>query len=152
MESNVIKMWEINLDFSSDKQMLNLKNTYAKWTTNEEFWQFIAIIKNTWLSPFKKEIWCVKYWQSPAQIFIGRDWYRNIAKRHPDYLWHRTEVVCENDTFTVTNWQLIEHTYWNKDRWAIIWWYCIVKIKWRKEDLYHFVDFDEYNTGKSKWA
>ena len=29
--------------------------------------------------------------------------------------------------------------------------YCIAKIQGQDEPLMHFVDFAEYNTGKSKW-
>lgn len=149
-ENNVLTFWSLVLDLSNTAQLLQLQLAYAKWTTPQEFWMFIGIMKSTWLNPFKKELWCVKYGTSPAQIFIGRDWYRKIAKQHPDYKWHRVDVVCTKDICQIKNGQIVNHEYNLTDRWEIIWAYCIVN-RWKLEDLMHFVDFDEYNTGKSKW-
>lgn len=149
-ENNVLTFWSLVLDLSNTSQLQQLQLTYAKWTTPQEFWMFIGIMKSTWLNPFKKELWCVKYGTSPAQIFIGRDWYRKIAKQHPDYKWHRVDVVCSKDVCHIKNGLVTNHEYSVTDRWNIIWAYCVVK-RWKLEDLMHFVDFDEYNTGKSKW-
>ena len=150
-QKNIIKFPGIILDLSNDWQLNQFKNSYCKGANPQELGMFIATIKTTGLNPFKKEIWFVKYWSSPAQIFVGRDWYRKVAKQHTDYNWHRTDCVCENDTFKVKNWQIEEHSYTLKDRWKVVGAYCIAKIQGQGEPLMHFVDFAEYNTGKSKW-
>lgn len=148
---NIITFPWVTLDLSDQAQLTQFKTSYAVWATPQELWMFIAIIKTTWLNPFKREIWFVKYWSGQAQIFIGRDGYRKVAKAHSKYLWHRVDVVCENDTFKVKNGQVEEHSYEVKERGKIIWAYCIAKVEWQSEPIMHFVDFSEYNTWKSKW-
>lgn len=150
-KNNTLVFNELKFDLTNKEQLQIFQETYAKWTSIAEFSSFISIIKATWLNPFKKEIWCVKYGNNPAQIFIWRDWYRKVAKQHQDYIYHRVDIVCENDEVEVENWKIIKHKYSFKDRWAVLWAYCIVRKKWYDEDIFNYVDFEEYNTNQSKW-
>lgn len=150
-KENTLVFNDLEFNLADKSQLTNFQNTYAKWTSAPEFASFIWIIKATWLNPFKKEVWCVKYGSSPAQIFVWRDGYRKVAKQHKDYISHRVDVICENDETEVENWKLTKHKYSFKDRWDIIWAYCIVRKKGFDEEIYNFVDFQEYNTNQSKW-
>ena len=150
-KNNTLVFNDLQFDLTNKEQLQVFKETYAKWSSIAEFSNFISIIKATWLNPFKREIWCVKYKDNPTQIFIWRDGYRKVAKQHKDYIYHRVDVICENDEVEVENWKLIKHKYSFKDRWAILWAYCIVKKKWYEDEIFNYVDFEEYNTGMSKW-
>ena len=148
---NILVFNDLKFDLTNKEQLQVFQETYAKWTSIAEFTNFISIIKATKLNPFKREIWCVKYWNNPAQIFIWRDGYRKVAKQHPDYVYHRVDIICENDEAEFENGKLIKHKYNFKDRWSILWAYCIVRKKWFDEDIFNFVDFSEYDTKQSKW-
>lgn len=150
-KNNTLVFNDLQFDLTNKEQLQVFKETYAKWSSIAEFSNFISIIKATWLNPFKREIWCVKYKDNPAQIFIWRDGYRKVAKQHKDYIYHRVDVICENDEVEVENWKLIKHKYSFKDRWQILGAYCIVKKKWYEDEIFNYVDFEEYNTGMSKW-
>jgi len=149
--NKIIQFPGITLDLWNQSQLNQFKETYTKGSTPQEFGMFVQIIRTTWLNPFKKELWFVKYWNSPAQIFIWRDWYRKVAKQHSKYAWHRVDVVCEKDIFKVKNGQLEEHSYSLKDRWKILGAYCIIKVKLQDEPMMHYVDFNEYSTWMSNW-
>lgn len=150
-KNNTLVFNDLQFDLANKEQLQVFKETYAKWSSIAEFSNFISIIKATWLNPFKREIWCVKYKDNPAQIFIWRDGYRKVAKQHKDYTYHRVDVICENDEVEVENGKLIKHKYSFKDRWKILWAYCIVRKKWYEEEIFNYVDFEEYDTGMSKW-
>ena len=150
-KNNTLVFNDLQFDLTNKEQLQVFKETYAKWSSIAEFSNFISIIKATWLNPFKREIWCVKYKDNPAQIFIWRDGYRKVAKQHKDYIYHRVDVICENDEVEVENGKLIKHKYSFKDRWQILGAYCIVKKKWYEDEIFNYVDFEEYNTGMSKW-
>ncbi|PZM83071.1 phage recombination protein Bet [Candidatus Gracilibacteria bacterium] len=150
-KNNTLVFNDLQFDLANKEQLQSFKETYAKGSSIAEFSNFISIIKATKLNPFKREIWCVKYKDNPAQIFIGRDGYRKVAKQHKDYIYHRLDVICENDEVEVENGKLIKHKYSFKDRGAILGAYCIVKKKGYEDEIFNYVDFEEYNTGMSKW-
>lgn len=129
----------------------DIRKVFASQLTDAEFEFMVGLGKATGLDPFRKEIWCVKYGNSPAQVFIGRDGYRMIALSHPDYDYHQSDSVYENDDFKVVNGE-IHHTYSLKDRGKIVGAYCITKRKSASKSVYYFVKFSEYNSGKSLWA
>lgn len=120
-------MSNIQLHSLWDQRIDQIRSIFAPKLTNEEFMVFVQIWKSKWLDPFNKEIFAVKYGWA-AQIFIGKNWYVRIAQSHPDYKWHTSEVVYENDDFVVENWHP-KHTYGLKDRWAILWAYCLLYKK-----------------------
>ncbi len=150
-KENTLVFNDLTFDLTNKEQLENFQKTYAKGTTKPEFASFIWIIKATGLNPFKRELWCVKYGNNPAQIFVWRDGYRKVAKQHPDYISHRVDVICKNDETVVENGILTKHKYSFNDRWEILWAYCIVEKRGYNKPIYNFVDFVEYNTNQSKW-
>lgn len=141
--SNEIAIW-------SENKLSDIKKLFANNLTNNEFETFVWIWKATGLNPFLREIWAVKYWNSPANIFIWRDWYRKSAQANKEYDYHLVDAVYENDDFSVKNWE-VEHIYNFKNRWALIWAYCLVKRKSSSKAMFTFVELIEYDTKQSVW-
>lgn len=149
--NNSLSMWEDN------KQIEEIRKVFAPTLTDMEFKIFVGMGKATGLNPFLKEMWAVKYGKdregndSPAQIFIGRDGYRNGAHASSKYDYHHVDAVYENDTFEVTNGE-VRHAYNLKDRGKLKGAYCLVKLKTSSKPHYVFVELEEYSTGQSLWA
>lgn len=142
--SNELTIW-------SDNKLTDIKKLFAPALTSNEFETFVWIWKATWLNPFLREIWAVKFGSKPASIFIGRDGYRKSAQANKEYDYHIVDAVYENDDFLVRNWE-VEHTYNFKNRWALIWAYCLVKRKSSSKAMFTFAELSEYNTWQSIWA
>jgi len=138
--SNELTIW------SNEDQLTEIKNIFAKDLLDTEFKTFVWIWKATWLNPFLREIWAVKYGTQSASIFIWRDWYRKSAQANPEYDYHDVDAVYENDDFSVKNW-VVEHSYNFKNRWKLVWAYCLVKRKSSSKAMFTFVDFMEYYLG-----
>ncbi len=128
-----IQLWK------DQSKLAEVKKLFAPKLTDDEFNTFVWIWQATWLNPFLREIWAVKYsWQS-ANIFIWRDGYRKSAQANKEYDYHTTDSVYSNDIFEVAN------------RWTLVWAYCIVKRKSSTKAMFSFVDISEYNTNQSVW-
>ena len=132
--------------WSNDQSLAEVKEIFAKDLTEVEFKTFIWIWKTTWLNPFLREIWAVKYWKQSASIFIWRDWYRKSAQANTEYDYHDVDAVYENDDFSVENW-VVKHLYNFKNRGKLVWAYCLVKRKNASKAMFTFVDFVEYYLG-----
>ena len=63
------------------KDIHTMKAICAKDATDSEFRILMHLAKEYDLDPLKRLIWCVKYGNYPAQIFVGRDGHRAIAER-----------------------------------------------------------------------
>ena len=65
-----------------DREKLQLiRDMFAKGASDNEFGVMIELARKYQLDPFSRQIWLVKYGDSPAQIFAGRDGYLAIAHR-----------------------------------------------------------------------
>ena len=141
-----------SLQLWDEKEKLNtIKEIYGKNLTNLEFQVFCELGKITGLNPFLRELWAVKYGDSAAQIFIGRDGYRKSAQANPNYDYHLVDSVYENDSFAVSN-GIVSHSYNLTNRGKLIGAYCLVKRKNSSCPTYVFVELKEYSTGKSLWS
>lgn len=127
-----------------------IKKIFAPTLSSLEFEFFMGLGKATGLNPFTREIWAVKYGNSAAQVFVGRDGYRIAAQRHPSYDYHQCDAVYDNDQFRIAQGE-VEHSYGLKNRGKLIGAYCIVKRKGAEKPIYVFVELSEYTTGKSLW-
>lgn len=105
-------------------------------------------------NPFAHEIWAVKYEKGgAAQIFLGLNKYRSRAAEYPDYDYHLTGVVYENDDFSIKD-GVPHHevrVFDKEQRGDIVGAWCKVFKKDTKCPIAVFVKFDEYNTGQSTW-
>lgn len=140
-----INVWIDRIDDIRKVFKDGLKLTEAEF----EFFKGLGLATN--LDPFRKEIQVIKYGAAPAQIFVGRDGYRTIALKHPDYDYHQSDCVYDNDAFEIKNGE-VNHCYNVKNRGKLMGAYCIVKRKSSSKTVYHFVNFIEYTTGKNLWA
>ena len=65
-----------------DREKLQLiRDMFAKGANDNEFGVMVELARKYQLDPFARQIWLVKYGDSPAQIFCGRDGYLVIAHR-----------------------------------------------------------------------
>ncbi len=115
-----------------DAEKLRLmRDMCAKGATDNEFLVMMELANRYQLDPFSKQIWLVKYGDSPAQIFCGRDGYLAIA--------HRSGVFDGMDAGA------------DKDPEGQLYGWCKV---WRKDMSHPFevrVYASEYSTGKNLW-
>lgn len=140
-----IVMWD------DSKKLEEIRKLFAPNLTEMEFQFFVGLGKASGLNPFTREIWSIKYDKNqPAQVFIGRDGYRKAAQAHPEYDYHQSDAVYENDEFEVTNGE-VHHKYKLTSRGKLIGAYCIAKRHKSSRPIYVFVDVNEYSTGRSVW-
>ena len=130
-----------------------IKNTVAVGATNSELLMFLTVANEYDLDPFLHEIYFVKY-KDKSQIISGRDGYRKIAKRQPNYKKCQSMAVCENDEFKmdmvmgeVSN---ITHSFTHKDRGKPVGAYAILTTT-DGDRLVSYVDIREYDTKQNAW-
>jgi phage recombination protein Bet len=145
METTAIQLW------TDSTKVQEIKKVFAPNLSDSEFSTLVGIGQATGLNPFLREIWAVKYGNNPASIFVGRDGYRKTAQSNPDYDYHLTDAVYQNDSFSVTDGE-VKHSYSVKQRGMIIGAYCVVKRKKSSKPIFTFVELKEYSTGKSLWG
>ncbi len=139
--------------WKDENQLLAIKKIYGSNLSNEEFNTFLQIGMSTNLNPFMREIWAVKYGSSPAQIFVGRDGYRKVIGRNPNFNGIVVDSVYSNDDFEVNLGEgKVIHKYGLKDRGKLVGAYCMVSMKNIDKPFYVFSPIGEYNTGKSLWV
>lgn len=142
--SNELSIWE------SKSSLAEIEEVYCKDLNPIERKCFRAIGVLTNLNPFMREIFAVKYSKdAPAQIFIGRDGYRKVAQRQPQYDGHFRDAIKEGDTFEMHDGNP-RHVY-GKNRGKVIGAYFLGYRKDISRPYYIHVDFQEYTTGKSIW-
>lgn len=120
-----------------DEAKLDLiKCKFAPEATNSEFELFIYMAKKYNLDPLIKQIWLTKYGNSPAQIYVGRDGYLEIAHRSGHFNGMKSWVEYTEDK--------------NGKRVPL----CGKCVVWRNDMEHPFeteVLFTEYTTGKALW-
>lgn len=136
------KVWDRD---SYDK----IRKMFAPQLTNQEFGMFVGLGKSLGANPFLREIWAVKYGNSEAQIFLGRDFYRRKAQEQPQYKGHQVDAIYSNDEFKMANGKP-EHSYSLQDRGELIGAYALV-YRSDNEPFFLTVKFSEYTTGKALW-
>ena len=114
-----------------DREKLQLiRDMFAKGANDNEFGVMIELARKYQLDPFARQIWLVKYGDSPAQIFCGRDGYLAIAHRSGQFDGIRSGSRVEDG--------------------ELIGW-CRVYRK----DMSHPIEVEvyasEYSTGKNLW-
>lgn len=137
--------------WKEEKKLAEIKKIYGKTLSDGEWNTLQAIGLATDLNPFLREIWAVKYGNNAASIFIGRDGYRKVAQRHPNYDYHIVDAVYSGDDFKVVNGE-VQHSYSLKDRGSIVGAYCVVARKGSTKPSFSYVELKEYDTKKSVWA
>jgi phage recombination protein Bet len=109
-----------------------IKKTVAAGASESEFRLFMYIAQRYTLDPLVKQIWLIKYGNSPAAIFTSRDGFLSIA--------HRSGQFDGMETTAVRN-----------DKGQVIGAICKV---WRRDMSHPFsveVSRQEYDTSKGNW-
>lgn len=117
----------------SPEQLSLIKAKVAPNCTNTEFELLMYMAQRYNLDPLLRQIWAVKFGDSPAQIYAGRDGFLEIAHRSGHF--NGMKSWCEYD----------ENQKPLKGK-------CIV---WRNDMEHPFeteVLFKEYSTGKNLWV
>lgn len=119
------------------EQVNLIKAKFAPNATQTEFELFMYMAKKYNLDPLIRQIWLVKFGDSPAQIYAGRDGYLEIAHRSGQF--NGMKSWCEyTEDKNGKKIPLSGHS-----------------IVWRKDMEHPFettVLFSEYSTGKGLWA
>lgn len=123
----------------------------ANKVTNQEVGMFLKLCEGQKLNPFLREAYLVKYGEQPAQMVVGKDAFTKRAESNPNYKGAEAGIIVVNlkgdleerkGTFYIKS----------KEREELVGGWAKVHFKDGKEEVYHTVSFDEYNTGKSLWA
>ena len=131
----------------------------AQDVTDQEMAMFIAISRSQNLNPYTKEVYVIKYKNSPAQIVVSRDAYRKRAQKDPNFNGIRNGVIVENGDGSI---EKLDGAFKKKNQLLIGAW-CEVQMKNLDYPIYIAVSYDEYvqtkkdyNTGETKpnsmWA
>ena len=115
--------------FSNDQINL-IKATVARGCTQTEFELLMYLSAQYGLDPIRRQIWAVKYGNSPASIFTGRDGFLEIAHRSGQFDGMESGIREESDN--------------------LIGW-CRVYRKDMSHAFYVEVYEKEYTTGKNLW-
>lgn len=108
----------------------------------------MALCQNQRLNPFIKDVYIIKYGNSPASIVTSKEVFTKRAQANPrfegmeagvTFLTQKGEIVQREGSMPINGWQLIGG-------------WCKVYVKGYRVPIYDEVSLDEYNTGKSNWA
>lgn len=148
--SDIVKTETMDVDTVwAQDSYTKIRKMFAPQLTNEEFGVFVGLGKSLGANPFLKEIWAVKYGNSEAQIFLGRDFYRRKAQEQEAYEGHQVDAVYANDEFKMENGE-VHHSYSLSDRGKLIGAYCVVHRDGLKP-FFVLAEVKEYSTDKSLW-
>jgi phage recombination protein Bet len=121
----------------NEDQISLIKAKVAPNATNTEFELMMYMARKYNLDPLLRQIWLVKFGDSPAQIYAGRDGYLEIAHRSGHFDGMKSWVEYEEDE------KGVRRPLKGK---------CVV---YRNDMTHPFeseVLFKEYTTGKNLWA
>lgn len=124
---------KVNEPGEQEKRIMLIKAKVAPDATNTEFELLMYLANKYNLDPLLKQIWLVKFGNSPAQIYAGRDGFLEIAHRSGHFDGMETGIVYDEDK-------------------TIIGAECTV---WRNDMTHPFTShvlFKEYTTGKNLWT
>lgn len=147
MSTEIDKFKKEALSVWSDSE--KIRQLFAPTLSTDEFSLYMSMGMQLGANPFKREIWAIKYGNSPAQIFCARDLYRRVAQEQTDYEGIQQDAVYENDIFVVRNGE-VNHEYKLKNRGALVGAYCLTFRKGKKP-YYVFVELSEYYLGNKNY-
>lgn len=123
----------------------------ANKISNQEVGMFLKLCEGQKLNPFLREAYLVKYGDQAAQMVVGKDAFTKRAEMNENYKGAEAGVIVVNlkgdleerkGTFYIKS----------KNREELVGGWAKVHFKDGKEEVYHTVSIEEYNTGKSLWA
>lgn len=133
-------------------ELAEIKKMYGASLSEGEFITFVKMGKALNLNPFMRQIWAVKYGNTPAQVFVGRDGYLVNAMRHPQYRGMLSSAYYSNDIMKRLPDGTLHHESNYNNRGRLVGAYAIVHRKDLDFPIIKEVLLSEYNTSKSNWA
>lgn len=124
--------------------------------TDQEVMMFLTLCRYQRLNPFLKEVYLIKYGNSPATIVTGKELFMKRANRNPNYAGKKAGIIVaskENGAVTER-----EGTVYIPETEELIGGWAKVYIKGHTEPEYASVSFNEYagrksdGTLNSQWA
>ena len=124
--------------------------------SDQEVMMFLTLCRYQHLNPFLKEVYLIKYGNSPATIVTGKDLFTKRANRNAQYAGKLAGVIIRNlETGVVTE---REGTFFTADTEELVGGWAKVFIKGHDQPEYASVSFNEYAGRKadgslnSQWA
>lgn len=123
----------------------------ANKVTNQEVGMFLKLCEGQKLNPFLREAYLVKYGDQAAQMVVGKDAFTKRAEMNENYKGAEAGIIVINLKGDIEE---RKGTFYikSKNREELVGGWAKVHFKDGKEEVYHTVSFEEYNTGKSLWA
>ena len=115
--------------------------------TDQEVMMYLTLCRYQHLNPFLKEVYLIKYGNSPATIVTGKDLFMKRANRNPNYAGKKAGIIVaskENGAVTER-----EGTVYIPETEELIGGWAKVYIKGHTEPEYASVSFNEYAGRKS---
>lgn len=97
-EKNLSVVAMPTLNVSNEQKLNAIRSTVAQGANDAEFTMLMHLANTYQLDPFLKEIWFIKYGQTPT-IMVSRDGLRNYAQRQDDFEGLLSQEVRKGDKF-----------------------------------------------------
>lgn len=115
--------------------------------TNQEVTMFLSLCKFQKLNPFLKEVYLIKYGNSPATMVVGKDVLLKRAMRSPKYEGMQAGIIVLTADGKLTE---REGTFFLENE-SLVGGWAKVFIKGYSTPIYTSVSIKEYSTGQSNW-
>lgn len=113
--------------------------------TMQEFKMFTSLCKSRKLNPFLKEVYCIKYGNSPATIVVGKDAILKRATLHPQFDGYKSGVIVRTAEGEILN----RKGCFKLDTDELVGSWCEVFRKDWKNSIYASCSFSEINQPKN---
>jgi len=152
MEKSENKIAKAINNYFTDEEILVIKKTIARDTTDTELAYFIFVSKRLQLDPLNKEIWCYKDKKNNLIVFAGRDGFLKKAQRSDKWNGIISSEVREADEFELNIPESkVKHIKNVKEKSKILGAYAICKPKECELATIEWVDFSVYSKGEYIW-
>ena len=111
----------------------------------QEFKMFTSLCKSRKLNPFLKEVYCIKYGNSPATIVVGKDAILKRATLHPQFDGYKSGVIVRTAEGEIVN----RKGCFKLDTDELVGSWCEVFRKDWKNSIYASCSFSEINQPKN---
>ena len=113
--------------------------------TMQEFKMFTSLCKARKLNPFLREVYCIKYGNSPATIVVGKDAILKRATLHPQFDGYKSGVIVRTAEGEIVN----RNGCFKLDTDELVGSWCEVFRKDWKNSVYASCSFSEINQPKN---
>ena len=115
--------------------------------SDQEVMMYLTLCRYQHLNPFLKEVYLIKYGNSPATTVTGKDLFTKRASRNPHYSGKNAGIIVRNkETGEIEN---REGTFFTPDTEELVGGWAKVFIKGHEQPEYQSVSFNEY-AGRTK--